>query len=244
MKKLPTKLEKQTVLDAISEIFFKEPKDIEVFFSDVYILLKEDGWDFEKLPVMDIPENIRKENSSFDKTPHYVFINNGRKVFIGPSVMAFTYDSSKAYNGWTNYLKELSEFIKLLEKTNDKTNIEQVSLNFVDFFKEQNIYEHITLSIENDILETLYPDSTKTKQYTTEIAVDELTIAIKIENNISLNFKGSDTSIEGSIIDLHVSQNIEGDNILTLYSNMHKHAKSIFFSLLKDEFIETLKPIY
>lgn len=244
MKELPTKLEKQTVLDAISEVVFKKARDIEVLFSDIYIILKEDGWEFEKLPVMDIPENIRKENRSFDRTPHYVFNNNGRKVFIGPSVMAFAYDASKAYNGWTNYKKELFTFYDLLKKANDEENIEQVSLNFIDFFKEHDIYDHTTLSIQDDILKTLYKGTDSGKTYITEIDVDGLNIKIKVENNISLSIKGSDAQVDGSMIDIEVTKLISGENILDVYDEMHEHSKKIFFGLLSETFIETLKPTY
>jgi len=244
MKKLPTKLEKQTVLDSISEIIFKEARDIEVLFSDIYILLKNDGWEFEKLPVMDIPENIRKGNSSFDKTPHYVFTSNGKRVFIGPRVMAFSYDASKSYNGWSNYRKELSAFYDLLTKSNDETNIDQVSLNFIDFFKNHNIYDHITLSVDDNALESIYPGADKGKTYITELDVDDLNIRIKIENDMSLSIKGSDSEIEGSMIDIEVSKIIKEEDILDVYDEMHKHSKNIFFTLLSDTFIKTLNPTY
>jgi len=244
MKKLPTKLEKQTVLDAISEVIFKEARDIEVLFSDVYIILKEEGWEFEKLPVMDVPENIRKENKSFDRTPHYVFSNNGRRIFIGPSVMAFAYDVSKAYSGWSNYKKELLNFYELLNKANSETNIDQVSLNFIDFFKEEDIFDHITLSVQDDTLAALYKGSSRGKQYITEITVDGLDITIKIENDMSLSIKGSDAEVDGSMIDIRILKLISDENILDVYDEMHEHSKSIFFALLKDNFIKTLNPTY
>ena len=100
MKKLPTALEKQTILDAISEIIFDNEEDIEILFSKTYTILAEKGWAFEKMPIMNLSPEIRKNDKTFLVAPHYKFTKENINIFIGPSVFAFSLTGLEAYMGW------------------------------------------------------------------------------------------------------------------------------------------------
>lgn len=245
MKQLPTSLEKQTILDAISEVIFDNEEDIEVLFSKTYNILDEKGWGFEKMPIMNLSPEIRRNDKTFLIAPHYKFTKDNINIFIGPSVFAFSLSGLESYTGWKDYKNNLSEAIKDLEKVFFHLNIKQISMKYIDFFKELNIFENLEIQINDDFYSDLYGECEDSKQYTKKFEYNNLHIQTTIDNGISLNFQNSNEVVKGSIVDINIGKaNIKVSEIMNEFDSIHKEIKNIFFNLLKDDFIESMIPTY
>jgi uncharacterized protein (TIGR04255 family) len=241
-KKLPTKLEKQTVLDAISEIIFEKPEDIEVLFSKVFTTLGE-NWTYEKLSIMNISEEIRKSNSAFELRPHFSFTNGNKIIYIGPRLLAYSHVTSNDYPGWSTYMANFMKCYSDIQHAY-KAPVVRITLNFRDFFKKVNIFDHLNIIINDDLLHKMYEHGEIAKRYTTSIEVDGFEIMINVDDEVSLSFKGTEEEVSGSTIDIEVEKNINQEELLDAFNEMHQHSKNIFFNLLSDDFINTLQPTY
>lgn len=245
MKQLPTSLEKQTILDAISEIIFDGEEDIEVLFSKTYNILDEKGWDFEKMPIMNLSPEIRRNDKTFLIAPHYKFKKGNITIFIGPSIFAFSLTGLEAYAGWQSYKNNLFEIINDLKKVFFHLKMKQISMKYIDFFKEINIFDNLEIEINDDFYHKLYGECEDSKQFTKKFEHDGLHIQTTIENKISLNFNNSKEIIKGSVIDISIAKmNIKLDEIMNDFEGIHDEIKKIFFNLLKDNFIESMNPKY
>lgn len=244
MKKLPSLLAKQTILDAISEIKFDDAEDIEILFSGTYNILKKQEWEFEKMPIMSLSPEIRKNDETFRVAPHYKFNKNNINIFIGPSLLAFSLSGLKSYKGWDSYRSDLDTIISDLKDVFFHLNIKQVSMQYIDFFKDLNIFDKLEITIEDKIFTSLYTDIVNDKKYTRSFISGDKHITTNIDNGVALSFNNSEEVVEGSIIDIEIAKTTLSNDLILEFDEIHENIKRLFFELLKDDFIASLHPEY
>ena len=122
------------------------------------------------------------------------------------------------------------------------TQISFLSLKYLDFFPEANIFKNINLKI-------FLNNNTVGDEFTvfnTEIKDGEFVKVLQIANNDHV--KNSVFDKDGSILDLTIVKNglikVNNEYILQLINSLHFKQKTTFFSLLKPEFLDSLNPKY
>lgn len=242
MKRIPVKLENCPIIESVLEIRFESDIDDNVVFPILYGAIKDDFKSPVALPVLQIPDNIKKSDPNLRFQPYYrLFLKGDDDVSlqIGPRVIAFSF--TRQYKGWKSFMDYVSNQIGKLQTTQVIKRVTRIGFRVINFF-EWDIYKKgIELSIclsgetipyEETALKTKFIDGTYQS-------------VVNIVNSAQLN--NAFVAKTGSIIDIDTSTMYCEDffNSIEKYMNeAHSIEKKIFFRLLTDELISQLIPSY
>jgi len=140
LEKLPIKLKKQPVIEAVFEMRFQTDVLASNILSGIFFT-KLEGVKIEKLP--EIPQPIREVNPLFRYSPQFRLIWKGYSILLGDSVFALA--SGLSYEGWSNFKKTILQLVGIVEKANVIKTIERYSLKYVDLIETHSIKEQLTL---------------------------------------------------------------------------------------------------
>jgi len=244
MKKLPKKLGNDTIVDAIIEIRFETLFDKNAIFGYIYSMIMNDyKGNVINLPESQLPAAIREADPNLRFKPLHRIEGEKTIIQIGSNVIAIS--SKIPYIGWDEFS---SIFFKIVTKINsqDPTVLNKVirlGIRYVDFFKG-DISEKINMTFkmcENyEHTEDLYIRTTLKDKGFINI--------VQFSNSANFHGKDQQTIEKGSLIDIDTSKEYSDSsflgNIHTEIDNAHSCQKSLFFSTLKDDLINTLNPIF
>lgn len=203
----------------------------------VYNALKEYYPETSDLPLLQLPEPIRRADPNFRFKPLYKAQNDKYVLQIGPDVV--TISSYPKYVGWSDYSVEIMRVLKVLRDLGFVKSVVRLGYHVVNFF-EENIYPKTKLTIGIGGKEIEY-NNTIFKTTTDDSAAGICTV-LQVSNEARFN------NISGSIIDIDsfstrrlsaLSDVSEG-----LIGSLHIAEKKAFFELLSDECLTTLRPEY
>jgi len=186
----------------------------------------------EKLPILELPAFIRKQDPNFQNAPHYKFQKDGNVLQMGPKILSF---ASLNYKGWDSFSKQLLIIINDLKKTGIIREITTISLKYVNSFDEKCILNKTSLKITlNDNAITHDKIFLNTEYF--EVSRN-FTMSLLLTNRAKLNTQ----NIEKSIIDLTVIAD-QRNNLCpsffnepnALLNNMHDSVKELYNNLLKE----------
>lgn len=240
--KLPIKLKKAVIIEAILEFRYKNKLDIEEVFFIVRTLLEQDGYIYQKQTVMEMPAAVREVNPAFKYTPHYSFVKGVNVVNISPFMISFNLKGF--YQGWDYFSRFIQGIYTKLNTLTNNWELERTSMRYIDFFDNTDIFEKIRIEIStpNNLCgNTMFE---KTKNYVVEYNCDISTSTrIQIANNLKI-FAQDNSSKNGSIIDIDIVSTNISDDFKDTISNLHDTAKNTFFSIISEELQKELEPIY
>jgi uncharacterized protein (TIGR04255 family) len=227
-------------VEAIVELRFSSAVLPDAVFGIIY---QEFGKDFsekvEKLPILQLPEQIRAIDPNLMYQPHYKLVAGNLLFQIGPRVTSLS--NLKEYMGWDNFARKLTEFFLRLQKLQVVKAVERLGIRYINLFKD-DVYNNINLRIlMND-----EPLRTVRTTLRAEIEDDGFTTTLQIANPATLKMQSQ--AMVGSVIDIDVTRQVfETDffgNMESILEKGHYIEKKLFFSLLKMEFLSTLNPEY
>jgi len=241
---LPKSIHPCPISDALFEIRFFPKTHPGAVFGLVYNVLKDD---FNKgvvnLPILQIPEVVRKLDSNLKYKPHYKISNDSFVVQIGPEVLSIS--SFPKYVGWKKFSEKIFDVLKKIEDIEIINSIVRIGIRYVNFF-EKNIYDEIDLKVLIANKEIEYNNTI----IRTEIIQQGYRSTLQIGNNATLQVENGTTKNRksGSFIDIDTFKNDELESFFSnkekIINKVHKKEKELFFSLLKDDFLSNLNPEY
>lgn len=233
--KIPQKIDPCPIVESLCEIRFQPSYPSDAIFGLIYKSMKDDFDSFEKLPILDIPETIRSSDKQLEYKPYYKLTKENYLLQIGPKVFSFAVMNN--YVGWDIFHKQIFKYIRRLLDLEIISNIERAALRYINFF-EFNIYEESTLSIY--IGKTNYKD--KRSNLLMEIEEESVLNVLRLSNNANIKNR------KGSAIDIDTIYNLDLSNFQNSFekiiNQLHFQEKKLFFSLLKEEYLENLNPQY
>lgn len=236
---IPSKVEKCPLIDAVVEIRFTSKLFPSAVFGIIYNEFKNDYPNVEKLPILQIPDQLREIDPNFKFKPHYKLFNEKFIVQIGSDVISIS--STIPYVGWEEYSNYIFSFYERLFKIELNLTIIRLGVRYVNFF-ENDIFEKVNLSLSIGEFKHEY----KNTHIRTEISENGFSNIVQIANNAKQIINGK--TIQGSVIDIDTFKDYSDNSFIIDFrievSKAHTVEKKLFFSLLKEDFILTLKPIY
>ncbi|MCB0737807.1 MAG: TIGR04255 family protein [Bacteroidetes bacterium] len=237
---LPVKINICPIVDAVMEIRFNAKVHSNAIFGMIYSNLRHDYQDVEKLPILQLPEQLRDSDSTFKFKPQYkIKSESGYTVQIGPNVVII--GSEIPYSGWNNFKEKISEILKSIFNSDMGIVVNRLGLRYINFF-ELDALERINLEISvNSPLKLESPTIIRTS-----VPLNGYSNNLQLANGVERLVK--DNSLNGSIIDIdtykeYVDTSFENDYMSEI-ERAHSVEKELFFSLLKPEFLQELKPEY
>lgn len=237
---LPKAIEHCPIFESVFEIRFSSSIYASAVFGLIYNKIKDKYPTVEKLPIMQIPEEVRENDPNLKYKPIYKVIGENYIIQIGPKVFSVN-SAGNSYPGWEKLSKEINSCVEKLYSLDIIDEIERIGLRYINFF-ELDIFRKINFKVEINSS----PSSLVNSLFRTEIRINELKQTLQIANNARqenvLNKK------DGSIIDIDTFTNpddfMDLDDLFNLLEKAHLEEKRLFFSLLHDDFLQSLKPIY
>lgn len=237
---MPTKLNKLTIIDVVTEFKFDIKKNIEDLFFEVYSKVKHQGYEYHKLPIMELPPGIRDRDEKFNNQAYYRLQKGNYIINIGPKVLSFAIKGY--YPGWQTYKEFIVSHFDELENVMKDWQINQSSMRYIDFFPEDDIFDRLTVSMS-------LPSGLCDEEYSSEskIFVNDIKcrsgIGVKVQiANAELKLEGSKDAQFGTVIDIDAYINGQMNALEEVIEKLHSKTKTIFFGLLKNDLIQSLEP--
>ncbi len=238
--RIPKKIDPCPITEVVVEIRFESELPEDAIFGVIYNRFKDRYQSTKKLPILQIPEAIRSQDPNLKFSPHYRIQDDNFLIQIGPKV--FSLVNLKEYCGWECLSQRIYETFAMLADLKIMNNIIRFGLRYINMFDELNIYDKSNLKVF--LNEKSFGDTTI--NLTMRIPAGDYFNQFKVVNHAQVII---DNNIHnGSIIDIDTALSpFSGDffgNIHTIVENAHTHEKQLFFSLLKDDFVASLHPVY
>ncbi len=234
---LPKKISPCPITEAIVELRFESDIPNDAVFGIVYRDFKTDYPVLEELPILQIPEQIRKQNKDLYYKPYYKLTNHtGFLLQVGPKVISLI--SLAPYAGWDEFHKKLKDLVEKLEKLNIVKSYTRIGIRYINKF-DLNVFDIINLEVKLP--------SHSLRNYETfvssEIPTGDFKSTLQISNSAISTQKGQ--NLKCSVIDIDTFMENPQGQINVLINNGHSEEKKLFFTLLKPEFIKSkLNPEY
>lgn len=241
--KIPARISPCPIIEAVAEIKFDSDTDPDAIYGIIYQSLIKVFPRVEKLPILQLPQQIRVRDPNLKEQPYYKFSRDNYNFMIGPGVISI--GNVNSYNGWTQYRKEILSTLSLVEVTGIIKKIRRFGIRYINFFQEMDIYQNIDLGLtlrgasfegHNKFIRLLIPRT-------------NVTNLLQVGNKTTIQVSGKPKA--GSIIDIDTF--IEGDHpylkdfsirFPELLDHAHDEEKILFFDLLRPSFLATLNPEY
>lgn len=187
-----------------------------------------------------IPLQIKKSDKNFQYAPDFSLNNNQYKFSFSNCVLSF--ENISNYSLWNNYFSFISNVTNTFINLNIIGNIERIGVRYASIFNEItsvqavfNFDQKINLNGYNEIFE----------QFKTNLVKEDINFLVQIFANAEANKAGNFK--KGVCIDIDASvtpPNLPVDQVLNTIDRLHKEEKIVFFSLLRQEFLNSLNPKY
>lgn len=245
MEIMPLSLDNNKLIETIFEIKFNEQEHVEVLFTTIYNLLNNDGFIYTKLPHADLPPQIIEQEKSLEFIPFYRFTKNNLNILLGPKIIGFS--MTAPYSNWSSFKSFIEKNLLIFDNIFSNRTIQKISMRYINFFENENIFDNINISVNDDFLCEKYTTMRK-RNYRTSLECNNYELMLQIDNSVSINKElVVDLLEEGSIVDINLlsKTSISKDVITAELDNIHKKIKAIFFKTIKLDYInKKLNPIY
>lgn len=236
--KLPKKVDPCPILQAIVELRFDSTLPNDAIFGIIYKEFQDDYPNVEELPILQLPEIVRKQDPNLLYKPNYRLSKNEEFVFqVGAKMVSLAIN--KPYTGWQLFSEKLHNHIERVDSLNLSNSYSRIGIRYINGF-DCNMFEKINLSVDMGSQSLMHFDTSMRSN----IPTGHFTSALNIVNYAQVT-KTTTEVCKGSIIDIDTFQENPTGDINDLLEAGHVEEKKLFFTLLKQDFVkQELNPEY
>lgn len=239
--KIPKKLGKCPLVDALIEIRFDSVLDKSVIFGYIYSLINDTyPGRVINLPLSQFPAQVRETDPNLQYKPLYKIEGDDTILQIGNDVICLS--SKIPYIGWDLLSKKALAIIKKLCDHGIIKNVSRLGHRYVNFFEgiiDDKLNMNLQFSNNYDISNVLIRS---------EITDGAFINTLQFSNSAVYKPTSVAQERKGSIIDIDTFKIYSDDyflgHIKTEIDAAHISEKNLFYSLLKESFINELEPEY
>lgn len=238
--RIPERISPSPIVDAVVDIRFAPSAPADAVFGLIFPHIKDRYKSLMKLPILQVPDEIRQKDPNFIFQPYYRLEHGPFVLQVGPRVLIF---SAPNYPGWGAFSGELRNVMDSMFKICLFDTIDRIGIRFINFF-EGNVFKQFDVQLRVGGIE-----QTETNVFVRTISsTPPFVTTLQISNDVSI--QQEDHARHGSIIDLDVSVSTPAlpadqlDTFMGIVTNGHDSLKRDFFKLLTPAFLETLHPDY
>lgn len=240
--KIPKKISPCPIAEALVELRFQPSPStpIDAIFGLVFEKLRSEFPNVTNLPALSVPEQLRESDPNLKYQAHHRLANDTFSVSVGPRVLVFACLSP--YAGWERFFGTIKKSLDLLLETADLiVGIERVGIRFVNFLNSA-LDESFDFSLSAPRL------NVDNCQFHTTLIIpgDEFSNTVQLANRA--NLVRDNKQITGAVVDIDTFREdptggLKKD-IYGVIDRAHECEKQIFFSLLREDVVKTLEPVY
>ena len=231
--KFPVSLKKNTIVEAAFDLRCKLLQPVEVIAVGLLNEYKDMNPTLERLPINDVPEQIRRNDPNLSKAPLYQISLSSSCIQIGWNGITFV--RKTCYPGWSSLQADLNSFITYIANSKAVKKLLRVGVRYINFI-EADAAEVCKVTFNSGIQNTF-----ERKQFNCSevFEKDGFLIHTIIANKAKLNGEK-----EGSVIDIDVFSNLEqpfdGDVLSRQVERIHDICREVYFSSISEEFLKDL----
>lgn len=237
---LPLKIDPCPIRDAVIEVRFSTNLYPNASFGLIYNALKDQFPNVEKLPILQIPEQVRDSDPGLKYKPHYKLIGENFSVQVGNDVLSVS--PILPYPGSKKFLDLVYSVLNSVFELSIISDVTRLGIRYTNYFQNNKIFDNINLDIKISGKAINY----KNTVLKTEIIKQEFTSTLSISNNSEL--RDNNTVVKGSILDIDTYKYYSDKTFIQNFEKELQHAriieKELFFSLLNENFLKEFNPIY
>lgn len=236
LERVPKKISPCSIAEAVVELRFDSDLPADAILGVLFNKFKEKYPQFSKLPVLELPSFFRDNDENFKFSPYYRMTNNDFIFQIGPR--CFSLACPKEYKGWKVYSREIEWVFNEITALNFVKNPLRLGVRYINFFEDTNIFEKTQAELslaKNSLLNNA-------NILRSEFTFQGFQCVIQMTNTALL-----DGNVKGSSLDIDVIYENKSDMLKNhgqIISSAHDVEKTLFFGILKNNFLETLSPEY
>jgi len=236
--KLPKKISPCPILEGIVEFRFESPFPHDAIFGIVYNEFKNDYLNPQEFPILQLPETVRRQDPALRYKPYYKLSSEDKKYLFQIGARVLSLISLSPYNGWADFSSKLEDLINRIEKMSIVETYTRIGIRYINGF-DFNIFKKINLTINMED-DDLVDFNTNIR---IEIPSGDFISTLQVVNNAQV--KKLEGVEKGSIVDIDTYIDNPTQNIIDILEQGHLEEKKLFFTLLKEDFIEEeLNPEY
>ncbi len=245
-KKIPIRLKKEPLIEAVWEIRFAgtKPSIADLLPGLVFKALPNRYPNVVRLPSADIPGPIVERDPMLKYVPKIRLEGENQAVQIGEHVVSLS--CRRPYSGWKKFSEDIRTLMEIVQDTRLIDRLERFSLKYIDLIELDQPPSLNCLNLELKMIE--YKIDTRPVQLRTEIKEGDLIHIIQIVSPAEASIPGESTSIRGVLLDIDsfrpVKENESWPDVDKHLNEVHLSSKEMFFGLLTSETIENLEPEY
>lgn len=230
------KNERWDILEAIIEIRFSSTIPGSALVGLIFDKIKHKYDGPIDLPILQIPENIRKTDLSLKFKPYYQFKNEDYSIEIGPDVLIMRnqpFENGREYAGWKKILPEFEKLLDIINSLKIISNCERIGIRYINFFKI-NIFDQINFKIDTCDIK---PNKQFLKFQYSEEGFDNQTT---LSNNANVSI--ADKIYNGSVIDMdtYLEDEINPETILSSVDKGHTLTRGLLLKkILKKAYVDS-----
>jgi uncharacterized protein (TIGR04255 family) len=236
---IPKKITPCPIVDCAIELRFRTSVEPGAVFGIVYSAFKNEYPNVDKMPILNLPEQIRLIDPNLVYQPWYRLRNGGFILTIGPRRVGL--GKIGEYPGWSLFSDHLYRMVETIRRLVIVDEVERIGLRYINFF-DFDIFNKIRLAVSiNDISvthnQTLVRVVIPGQHYKSQMHVTNkgsITVEVKHRTGSVIDI---DTYLETDLKDFF-------QNSTPIIEEGHNEEKEVFFSLPKDDFLQTLNPEY
>jgi uncharacterized protein (TIGR04255 family) len=236
--RLPKLISPCPIRDAVVGVQFESQLPPDAVFGVAYQALKDVFPQVEPLPILLLPANVRNADKSLEFQPHYRLLNKTTAVLIGPRNIAVGIRGD--YPGWATLSANVKNAFELFNRTGIVSRTSRFGLRYINFFPF-DVFPNLLLKISVKA-ESWDGEETFIK---TILKGDGCKNLLQIGKGLTLADKPLES---GSVIDIDSFTTETDGDFMSVLSNFieaaHRSEKTLFFGVLKPEFLTTLNPVY
>lgn len=248
--KLPIKLKKEPLVDAIFELRFScDQPASEIVPGYLFSFLKKDNPKISQLNISQLPKEIRESDPNLKYAPTTRI--DWTSFFINVGDRSVSVCCQLPYPGWYVFKRAIKQMVDHLKNIGIINDVERCSLKYVDLIPSDDLADqckflNIKLEVADHALE----------KEVFQIRIDipdedgELINVVQLSSAAKVTLADGTTK-KGTIIDIDTIlrlKNMTLDSFITDIDNyletIHYRNKKMFFDCLKGETIELLEPDY
>lgn len=195
---------------------------------------------FPKFEVSNLPSDVKSSNPQFKFAPDYMLSNENYRLSFSNTVLSFEHVSE--YQFWGNYFPFVSSCYEKFFNLVKAEFIERIGVRYASVLDKTESANQVLVSVP---VIGLKGYEEKFEHYRTIVTVDDIKLLLQVFDNAKAEKK--DQTISGVYIDIDASfeQKIQPTGTaLEIIDRLHLEQKKLFFSLLKEDYIQTLNPKY
>ena len=238
-KRLPLKLNRAPLVEAVCQICVSGPGAIHTFFPGVMLAQYQgEVTNIEQLPQSMIPEQVRIMHPEFSLQPLVQFRFKGLLIMVGSRMV--TVSNPKPYLGWAAFKPLIVEVFKVLLSSTPNIMIDRVSMKYTNVLTPAEVPNPLA-ALDWQLSVGALPLSMLNSTLRSETKTDDLTTILTLAGGVTAQAPGF-PPVQGSMIDM-----VSADFLKIMdfeLDKVRKSNKEAFFECLTDEAINALEPIY